>query len=114
MTTPSQPPAPRTVRCPTCGGPSLYAPENRYRPFCSERCKLQDLGAWASESFRLDAGDGEAGASAPTSHSTTPEGSSHSGGSRRVVQFAASQSRTGTAPGKIGATDTGRVSQALR
>ena len=50
------PPAakPRTVRCPACGGPSVYAPENRYRPFCSERCKLIDLGAWASESFRVE------------------------------------------------------------
>lgn len=57
MTTdrPSPPAAqPRTVRCPACGGPSVYAPENRYRPFCSERCKLHDLGAWASESFRVE------------------------------------------------------------
>lgn len=53
---------PRYVPCPSCGGRSLYAPENRWRPFCSERCKLHDLGAWASERFRLDAGDGEAGA----------------------------------------------------
>jgi endogenous inhibitor of DNA gyrase (YacG/DUF329 family) len=44
---------PRTVRCPACGGPSLYAPTNAYRPFCSERCKNLDLGAWASESFRV-------------------------------------------------------------
>lgn len=47
-------PAPaRVVRCPACGGDSLYGPDNRYRPFCSERCKNMDLGAWASESFRL-------------------------------------------------------------
>ena len=45
---------PRTVRCPACGGPSVYAPENRFRPFCSERCKTHDLGAWASESFRME------------------------------------------------------------
>jgi|GEM_PF-41871 len=45
---------PRTVRCPTCGGPSRYGPDNRWRPFCSERCKLQDLGAWASERFRVE------------------------------------------------------------
>ncbi len=45
----------RTVRCPACGGASLYAPENRFRPFCSERCKLHDLGAWASENFRVEA-----------------------------------------------------------
>ena len=51
----SPPPAaqPRTVRCPACGGPSVYAPENRYRPFCSERCKLHDLGAWASDAYRI-------------------------------------------------------------
>ena len=43
----------RIVRCPDCGGDSVYAASNPYRPFCSERCKLGDLGAWASESFRL-------------------------------------------------------------
>ncbi len=43
----------RTVTCPTCAGPSLYTPENRFRPFCSERCRQVDLGAWASESFRV-------------------------------------------------------------
>ncbi|MDR2129160.1 MAG: DNA gyrase inhibitor YacG [Burkholderiaceae bacterium] len=48
---------PRTVRCPACGGPSVYAPENPFRPFCSQRCKFQDLGAWASERFRVDAGE---------------------------------------------------------
>ncbi|WP_446719569.1 DNA gyrase inhibitor YacG [Hydrogenophaga sp. OTU3427] len=41
------------MRCPACGGPSIYATSNRYRPFCSERCKQTDLGAWASESFRM-------------------------------------------------------------
>lgn len=47
-------PAPaKTVRCPACGGPSRYAPDNRYRPFCGERCKQHDLGAWASERFAL-------------------------------------------------------------
>ncbi len=44
---------PRLVRCPACGGNSVYAPSNLFRPFCSERCKNQDLGAWASESFRV-------------------------------------------------------------
>lgn len=43
------------MRCPACAGPSLFAPENRFRPFCSERCKLYDLGAWANESFRVEA-----------------------------------------------------------
>lgn len=44
---------PRIVRCPACSGDSVYAPGNPYRPFCSERCKNLDLGAWASESFRV-------------------------------------------------------------
>ena len=43
----------RKVRCPQCGGESLWAPENPWRPFCSERCKLIDLGAWASESHAI-------------------------------------------------------------
>ena len=43
----------RTVRCPACGGDSVYAPSNRWRPFCSECCKQADFGAWASESFSV-------------------------------------------------------------
>lgn len=43
----------RTVRCPACSGPSLYSSANAYRPFCSARCKGVDLGAWASEKFKL-------------------------------------------------------------
>ena len=46
---------PRHVRCPRCGGDSLYAPTNRWRPFCSERCKLHDLGAWASGDYAVPA-----------------------------------------------------------
>jgi len=48
-------PTVRHVRCPACGGPSLYAPSNASRPFCSERCKNLDFGAWASESYRMPA-----------------------------------------------------------
>jgi hypothetical protein len=44
---------PRLVRCPACGGDSVYGPGNRFRPFCSERCRNLDFGAWASEGFRL-------------------------------------------------------------
>ena len=43
----------RWVRCPACGGQALYAAENAARPFCSERCRSIDLGAWASESYRV-------------------------------------------------------------
>lgn len=45
----------RVVRCPSCASDSRYAPENPYRPFCSARCKGLDLGAWANETFRVDA-----------------------------------------------------------
>jgi endogenous inhibitor of DNA gyrase (YacG/DUF329 family) len=41
------------IRCPQCGGEALWSSENPYRPFCSERCKLIDLGAWAAESYRV-------------------------------------------------------------
>ena len=43
--------APREVACPACGKPAVFAPANRWRPFCSERCRLTDLGGWASESY---------------------------------------------------------------
>jgi endogenous inhibitor of DNA gyrase (YacG/DUF329 family) len=45
----------RIVVCPTCKGPSRFSSDNRWRPFCSERCRSIDLGAWASESYRVDA-----------------------------------------------------------
>ena len=34
-----------------------FAPANKWRPFCSERCKMIDLGAWASESYRVASED---------------------------------------------------------
>lgn len=40
------------VRCPTCGKQTSYE-GNEFRPFCSERCKLIDFGAWASEEYSL-------------------------------------------------------------
>ncbi len=45
----------KLVVCPACGGPSVYASSNPYRPFCCARCKNIDLGAWANEDFRLPA-----------------------------------------------------------
>jgi endogenous inhibitor of DNA gyrase (YacG/DUF329 family) len=44
---------PRVVVCPTCGTSVDWTPEVRSRPFCSERCKLIDAGAWASEAYRV-------------------------------------------------------------
>jgi uncharacterized protein len=46
---------PRTVACPQCGTQVVWSPENRFRPFCSERCKMIDLGAWAKEEYRVAA-----------------------------------------------------------
>ncbi len=43
----------RAVNCPVCAKPSLFAPSNPWRPFCCERCKLMDLGAWAAEEYRI-------------------------------------------------------------
>jgi uncharacterized protein len=45
------------VPCPRCGQPSPFAPSNKWRPFCSERCKTIDLGDWAAERYRVPAED---------------------------------------------------------
>jgi uncharacterized protein len=42
---------PLIVTCPQCKGKSIYAPTNAHRPFCSERCRQIDLGAWASDQY---------------------------------------------------------------
>jgi endogenous inhibitor of DNA gyrase (YacG/DUF329 family) len=52
-------PNPRIVACPACGKPTAYTSANRWRPFCGERCRLSDLGAWASEAYRVPAAPGE-------------------------------------------------------
>jgi endogenous inhibitor of DNA gyrase (YacG/DUF329 family) len=46
---------PATVKCPTCASPVEWRPENPFRPFCSERCKNIDLGAWSSEQYAIPA-----------------------------------------------------------
>ncbi len=46
--------SPTTVTCPTCGRALEWAAA-RYRPFCSERCSLVDLGAWFSEQRAIPA-----------------------------------------------------------
>jgi endogenous inhibitor of DNA gyrase (YacG/DUF329 family) len=43
----------RFVSCPRCNAQVAWTTENRYRPFCSERCKLIDLGDWAMEKYRV-------------------------------------------------------------
>jgi endogenous inhibitor of DNA gyrase (YacG/DUF329 family) len=43
----------RIVSCPHCGKSAKWDTANPWRPFCSERCKMIDLGAWATESYRI-------------------------------------------------------------
>jgi len=41
------------VDCPTCGAPVEWSEKSPNRPFCSDRCKLIDLGAWAAEEHAI-------------------------------------------------------------
>jgi endogenous inhibitor of DNA gyrase (YacG/DUF329 family) len=50
------------VTCPTCGNKVEWTAQQRWRPFCSERCRLIDLGKWADEEHRI-----------PAAESTPPE-----------------------------------------
>lgn len=45
---------PPIVTCPQCSKEVPWDTGNRYRPFCSERCKLVDLGKWANEEYRVE------------------------------------------------------------
>jgi len=40
------------IKCPHCGKETEYR-DNPFRPFCSERCKLVDLGGWLSGTYRV-------------------------------------------------------------
>lgn len=42
-------------RCPQCQGPTSLAADNPFRPFCCERCKLLDFGAWAEGRYGIAA-----------------------------------------------------------
>ncbi|EON16064.1 DUF329 domain-containing protein [Cupriavidus necator] len=53
---------PAVVKCPTCGTEVAWVPDNKFRPFCSERCKQIDLGAWASEKYVIGGKPGETSA----------------------------------------------------
>jgi endogenous inhibitor of DNA gyrase (YacG/DUF329 family) len=47
--------------CPACGVPAVPRAANGAWPFCSDRCRLQDLGKWLGETYRIPgerAGDG--------------------------------------------------------
>jgi len=61
----------RTVPCPRCGSPSVFGPDNKWRPFCSERCRMIDLGQWASEGYRVPVEEPPDGKPAPDDEDTT-------------------------------------------
>jgi endogenous inhibitor of DNA gyrase (YacG/DUF329 family) len=41
------------VNCPQCSAPVEWKASSPFRPFCSERCKMRDLGAWSTERYRV-------------------------------------------------------------
>ncbi len=46
------------ISCPICKNMTTWE-ENPWRPFCSERCKLIDLGKWADSEYRLEGEEAE-------------------------------------------------------
>jgi hypothetical protein len=48
--------APGQVKCPRCGRPTPWR-DNPWRPFCSERCKMGDLAAWAEGEYAVPGED---------------------------------------------------------
>lgn len=67
---------PLLVACPSCGRKTEFTPANRWRPFCSERCKTTDLGAWASNAYVIGGAPGEGDAG----EESTAEGGAADGG----------------------------------
>ena len=49
MSTPAAP----TVKCPICGRPVRYDASSPFRPFCSARCKDEDLRRWLAAEYRI-------------------------------------------------------------
>ena len=56
---------PTLVACPTCKAPVEWGPQSPNRPFCSERCKLIDLGQWANEGYRIPVEEQDRGLDLP-------------------------------------------------
>ena len=66
-----------TRTCPICRKPLAPRAANRALPFCSERCRLLDLGTWLAGAYRVPgerAGDGEAGPASPDDRDPGGEG----------------------------------------
>jgi uncharacterized protein len=56
---------PATVKCPTCGRSIEWSDQFPFRPFCSERCRIIDLGAWLTEKHAIPDTESPSAADAP-------------------------------------------------
>ncbi|MGA0796308.1 MAG: DNA gyrase inhibitor YacG [Quisquiliibacterium sp.] len=63
------------VACPACARKTEFSPANRWRPFCSERCKTVDLGAWASNAYQIAGASLEEAADPINSEAQSPSAS---------------------------------------
>lgn len=61
---------PKTAACPQCRQPAVLDPANRFRPFCSERCKLLDLGEWFAEKHSIPVAQTDSGDDDPAADQT--------------------------------------------
>jgi len=59
------------VACPTCGREIEWNETERWRPFCSERCQLIDLGAWFEEQRSVPGESSDIAPDEPESQSTS-------------------------------------------
>jgi uncharacterized protein len=50
---------PAKVKCPTCGRSIEWSEQSPFRPFCSERCRVIDLGAWLTEKHAIPGEEAE-------------------------------------------------------
>jgi endogenous inhibitor of DNA gyrase (YacG/DUF329 family) len=60
------------VNCPVCGAAVAWVEANRWRPFCSERCKLIDLGDWAADRHVIPGSPAETTDESPTAPEPKP------------------------------------------
>ena len=68
------------LRCPICDKKAVWE-QNPYRPFCSERCKLIDLGEWATEGYRVKGDPGPPEAEQKEERADESSGNGKKGGS---------------------------------
>jgi endogenous inhibitor of DNA gyrase (YacG/DUF329 family) len=64
-----------SVPCPTCGKQVLWRQVSTWRPFCSKRCQLIDLGDWLDETHRISDGPEEPDSEHPATPWDQPDSS---------------------------------------